>query len=462
MVSWGTSRERPSTRRPPDPLAVTDRKEITPQSLPRSVGRRKRERLWRYGAGAMTPDRNQPQPGLTAGRLAGRVEGIRSFLAVQVMERAWAFERATGQDVISFGVGEPDFGTPPAVASSVHELLGSGRIRYTTPAGMPELREALSSMYAARFGIEVPSRRIFITPGGSGALLLAAAATIDPGDEMLLADPMYPANRNFIHTVGGSVRAIPCGADTNYQLTRDLVAEWWGPHTVGALVASPSNPTGTIVPSAEMRAIVDEVLARDGTLIVDEIYGELVYGRQPESVLSHSSDVFVVNSFSKTWAMTGWRLGWLVCPEWAVDAVTRLTENLYLSPPHAAQVAAHAALQPEVWDIVAERRKEFERRRDRLIEGLEEIGFGIPNVPEGAFYVYAECDRFLPEFGADSYEFAFAMIEKARVAFTPGVDFSDHAGTRHVRFSYTTSMEKIDEGLSRLRAVLRGDKHTIV
>jgi aspartate/methionine/tyrosine aminotransferase len=370
------------------------------------------------------------------------------------MERAWEVERATGRTIISFGVGEPDFGTPAAAGAAATRLIETGRVRYTSPLGMPELRRAISSMYAERFRADVPAERIIITEGASGALMLAMDATTNPGDEILLADPMYPANRNFIATVGARPVGVACDASTNYQLTAELVAHNWTERTRGVLLASPANPTGTLVPDHELRAIADLVSARGGSLFVDEIYAELVYDRTPTSILSYTSDVFVINSFSKTWGMTGWRLGWLVCPEWAVESLDWLTQSLYLSPSHVAQTAAIATFQPSVWEIVAERRHEFETRRNRLIDGLRDIGFGVPNVPEGAFYVYAECDRFLPRFGKESFEFAFSMIEQAGVAFTPGVDFSDHDGHRHVRFSYTTSLEAIDEGLSRLATAL--------
>jgi aspartate/methionine/tyrosine aminotransferase len=387
-------------------------------------------------------------------RLADRVDVIRPFLAVEVMEKAWKRERETGRRVISFGVGEPDFGTPPAAGIAATKLIETGRVRYTSAVGMPELRDAISQMYADRFGADVPARRIIITAGASGALMLAMDVTANAGSDVLLADPMYPANRNFIATVGARPVGIACGAESNYQLTAAAVAEHWTDATTGVLVASPSNPTGTLIPTPELHAIADLVSARGGSFYVDEIYGELVYGRTPSTVLTHTDDVFVINSFSKTWGMTGWRLGWLVCPEWAVDALDRLTQNIYLSPSHVAQAAALGVFQPSVWDLVEERRQEFERRRDRLIDGLRAIGFGIANVPEGAFYVYADCDRFLPRFGVDSFEFAFRMIDEADVAFTPGVDFSDHDGRRHVRFSYTTSMESIDEGLARLATAL--------
>jgi aspartate/methionine/tyrosine aminotransferase len=243
---------------------------------------------------------------------------------------------------------------------------------------------------------------------------------------------------------------VPVGAATNYQLTASLVEEAWTPETAGVLVATPSNPTGTVVAPAELAAVADVVAGRGGTLYVDEIYGELVYDRRPSTVLTHTDDAFVVNSFSKTFGMTGWRLGWLVVPGWAADAVTALAQNLYISPPAPAQHGAVAALTPDGWAEVAARRLAFQARRDRLVTGLREIGFGVPVRPEGAFYVYADCSPF----DDDSARFARRLLQDAGVAVTPGLDFGTHEAHRHVRFSYTTSLDQIDEGLERMAAYL--------
>ncbi len=361
-------------------------------------------------------------------------------------ERARAAERAGGLATVSFGLGEPDFGTPTAVVESVRDALTDGRVRYTAPLGLDDLRQAIAAMYAERFSVEVAPQRIVVTTGASSALLLATAATVDRDDEILLADPTYPCNRHFVRTFEGRARTIAVGADTNYQLNRNLVVENWGASTIGVLVASPSNPTGTVIDATELTAIADEVARRDGVLFVDEIYGELVYDVERSTVLSHTDDAFVINSFSKTFGMTGWRLGWLVCPEWAVDAVERLSQNLYISPPHPSQLAGLAALAPAVWAEVERRRLIFLDRRDILVAGLRDVGFGVPIVPQGAFYVYAECDRFAD----DSYDLAVGLIDELAVVTTPGIDFGTADAARHLRFSYTTSMEQITEGLERL------------
>jgi aspartate/methionine/tyrosine aminotransferase len=391
-----------------------------------------------------------PEPSLDP-RLAQRMDVVERFHAVDVMERAWQRERETGRPVISFGVGEPDFGSPSQVVEAATRAIASGQVRYTSTSGPIELREAIANSYAERFGVTIPASRIVVTIGASAALTLACIATVNPGDTVMMADPSYPANRNFVRAASGEPQLVPVESTTNYQLTRDHVAQQWTERTRGVLLASPANPTGTIIAEPELHAIADEVSARGGVLYADEIYGELVYDRAPSTLLAHTDDAFIINSFSKTFGMTGWRLGWMVCPQWALDAVQRLTDNLYLSLPYPSIKAGVAAFQPAVWAIVEERRQEFERRRDLLVAGLRDLGFGVPVVPQGAFYVYAECDSFTD----DSFAFAYNMIEHAGVAATPGKDFGTHAGARHLRFSYTTSQANIEEGLARMAAYLR-------
>jgi aspartate/methionine/tyrosine aminotransferase len=382
--------------------------------------------------------------------LAARMARVRPFRVVEVMERAWALER-TGRSVVRLLAGEPDFGTPPQVVEAATRAIATGQVHYTSSLGILPLREAISGYYADRFGVDVPLRRVVVTTGASGALLLALAATVDRDEEVLLTDPGYPCNRNLLPLFEGRARGVPVSVGANYQLTADLVARHWGDATRGVLVASPSNPTGTVVPPAELAAVVDEVHARGGVCYVDELYGELVYDRPPATVLAQREDLFVVNSFSKTFGMTGWRLGWMVVPDWAVDAVERLAQNVYISPPVPAQHGALAAFTPAVWDLVEERRRAFQRRRDVLVAGLRDIGFGVPVTPQGAFYVYAECDRF----AADSAELVQRLLVEAGVAATPGDDFGEHEAHRHLRFSYTTALEQVTEALDRMATLLR-------
>jgi aspartate/methionine/tyrosine aminotransferase len=384
--------------------------------------------------------------------LSRRTAAITPFRVVDVMEAAWAAERA-GRSVVHLEVGEPDFGTPAPVVEAATKAIADGRVRYTSSLGIPDLREAISGYYADRFGVDVPARRVVVTTGASGALLLALAATVDPDHEILLADPGYPCNRNLIRLCEGVPVGIPVGAGTDYQLTADLVAGRWAERTRGVLLASPSNPTGTLVAPKELAAIAAEAGERGGVCFVDEIYGELVYDRPPATVLASpglddTGMPFVVNSFSKTFGMTGWRLGWMVCPDWALPAVEALAQNAFIAPPAPAQYGGLAAFTPEVWAVVEERRKAFAARRDVLVEGLRVAGFGVPVMPQGAFYVYARSDGL----DGDSMRLARRLLDEAGVAAVPGCDFGDHEPEAHLRFSYTTALDQIDEGVRRLTA----------
>jgi aspartate/methionine/tyrosine aminotransferase len=382
-------------------------------------------------------------------RLAARMDDIEPFRVVEVMEAAWELE-AAGRSVVWLVAGEPDFGTPAPVVDAAARAAAHGHVHYTASLGIPALRHAISAYYAERFGVDVPVERVAVTTGASGALLMALAATVDDGGEVVLTDPGYPCNRTFVRLNGGVPVGVPVDADTNYQLTAELVDKVWTERTAGVLLATPSNPTGTVVAPAELVAIADAVAERQGTLYVDEIYGELVYDRSPTTVLAHTDDAFVINSCSKTFGMTGWRLGWMVVPPWAVDAVRTLAQNMYISPPAPAQHGALAAFTPEVWAVVEDRRQAFLERRDLLVGGLRSIGFGVPARPEGAFYVYADISAF----DADARAFARRLLHDAGVAVTPGLDFGTHGADRHVRFSYTTSLEQIQEGLDRMAAYL--------
>ena len=384
--------------------------------------------------------------------LARRTRTIQPFRVVDVMEAAWAAERA-GRSIVHLEVGEPDFGTPPAVVEAATKAIADGRVRYTSSLGLPELRETISGYYADRFGVDVPARRIVVTTGASGALLLALAATVDRDDEVLLADPGYPCNRNLIRMCEGVPVGVPVGAGSDYQLTAGLVDHHWNERTRGVLLASPSNPTGTLVAPAELAAVAAGAEGRGGVCFVDEIYGELVYDREPATILAAPGILdrgtpFVVNSFSKTFGMTGWRLGWMVCPDWALPAVEALAQNAFIAPPAPAQYGGLAAFTPEVWATVEQRRQAFAARRDVLLDGLRTAGFGVPVTPQGAFYIYARSDGLDP----DSMSLARRLLDEAGVAAVPGCDFGDHEPQAHLRFSYTTSLDQIAEGVRRLMA----------
>jgi aspartate/methionine/tyrosine aminotransferase len=381
--------------------------------------------------------------------VARRMAGIEPFHVMDVLVKARELE-ARGRDVVHMEIGEPDFPTPAPVVEAALRAAENGEVFYTPAMGLPELRQAISDWYRARDGVEVPASRIVVTPGASGALLLACGVTVDPGDQVLMADPGYPCNRHFVRFCEGEALGIPVGPERAYQLDAERVAQSWNPRARGVLLASPSNPTGTLVPEPQMRAIFEEVRGRGGVLIVDEIYHGLTYGGEAGTALAISDEIFVVNSFSKYFNMTGWRLGWLVAPERYAREVDKLAQNLFISASTVAQRAALAAFAPQTVAILEGRRGEFRRRRDFLVPALRELGFGVPLTPEGAFYVYADCSGFT----ADSQRFALDLLEQAGVAITPGLDFGRHRPEAHVRFAYTTSLERLAEGVERLRRFL--------
>lgn len=391
-------------------------------------------------------DQSASQTSLCA---TARVREIDSFYVMEVLARAKALE-AAGRDIIHMELGEPDFDTPGPILEAGQRALAAGRTRYTPATGVMALREAIAGYYQRRYGLHVGPERIIITTGSSGALLLAMATVVDPGDEVLLADPGYPCNRHFVRFVEGRAVGVPVTADSAYQLTAAHVREHATPATRGVLVATPSNPTGTTLSAPEMAAIHHETWQRDIHLLVDEIYQGLVYDGADFSALSLGEDLLVINSFSKYFGMTGWRLGWLVAPEHLVPELDRLAQNLFISAPTISQYAALAAFEPATLEVLDARRDAFRKRRDFLVPALRDLGFGIPVEPTGAFYVYADCSPFTE----DSYAFCFDLLERTGVAVTPGRDFGAHGAARHIRFSYTTSLTRLEEGVERLAGYL--------
>ena len=382
--------------------------------------------------------------------LARRMAEIEPFHVMALLARARELE-AQGRSIIHMEIGEPDFPTPEPVCRAGMRVIEKGELYYTPAPGLPQLREAIAAYYRSRYGVELSPARILVTTGASAALLLACAVLIDPGDEVLLADPGYPANRHFVRLMEGVPRAVPVDATDGYQLAPQHLERHWGPRSVAALVASPSNPTGTLVSTERLSAMADFAGERGGTLIVDEIYHGLVYEGVYTTALAHSDDVFVVNSFSKNFQMTGWRLGWLVAPERYLGELDKLAQNLYLAAPTPSQHAALAAFEPETLAILEARRKEFKARRDYLVPALRGLGFDIPVTPQGAFYVYAGCGGLT----RDSFAFAIEILEQAGVAIAPGIDFGANAPERHVRFAYTNSIERLREGVSRIAKFLK-------
>jgi len=379
-------------------------------------------------------------------RSASRLADIAPFHVMELLTRAKAME-AAGHDVIHMEVGEPDFPTPAPIVEAAQRAIADGRMFYTPALGIPELREAISRFYQERYGIDVPASRIAVTAGASGALTLALACLVEPGSEWLLTDPGYPCNRHFVRAFEGCPVSIPVDADSNFQPTPAHLERYWNEKTTGALFASPANPTGTMLDGPALDALAQFVRGRNGQLIVDEIYHGLTYEGTAPTALAAGDDIFVVQSFSKYFQMTGWRLGWLVVPERFVRDIEKLAQNLFISPSTPAQLAALAAFTPATQEILEARRAEFGRRRDFLAPALADLGFQLNARPQGAFYIYADCSRLT----GDSERFARDLLERAAVACTPGIDFGSHAPSRHLRFAYTTNCDRLAEAIERIR-----------
>jgi len=377
---------------------------------------------------------------------ASRLADIEPFHVMELLTRAKQLE-AEGRDIIHMEVGEPDFPTPAPIVEAAQRAIAGGRMFYTPALGLPELRAAISQFYATRYGTDVPASRIAITAGASGALTLALACLVEPGSEWLLTDPGYPCNRHFIRAFGGIPIEIPVDADSNFQPTAADVDRYWSKNTRGALFASPANPTGTMLSVVEIEALAEIIRRRDGQLIIDEIYHGLTYESEAPTALAAGDDIFVIQSFSKYFQMTGWRLGWMVVPERFMRDIEKLAQNLFISPSTPAQYAALAAFTPETIGLLEQRRAEFRRRRDFLAPALATLGFKLSAVPQGAFYIYADCSALTD----DSDRFARELLESAGVAITPGLDFGSHAPERHLRFAYTTGIERLQEAADRIR-----------
>ena len=383
--------------------------------------------------------------------IATRMSAIQPFHVMALLARARELE-AAGRSIVHMEIGEPDIVTPQPVIDAGMQALAEGRTHYTPSVGLPALRERIAAFYTERYGVTVASQRVVITPGASAALQLVMAVLVNPGDTVLMADPGYPCNRNFVFLLNGEPLGIPVDASTQYQPDVQQVRAAWRDNVSALLVASPSNPTGTLLGPDALRALHAEVAARDASLVVDEIYHGLTYDAPAATALSISDDIFVINSFSKYFGMTGWRLGWLVAPQDVVPEIDKLAQNLFLAAPTLSQYAALTAFEPQNIAILEERREVFQQRRDYLLPALRELGFRIPTTPGGAFYLYADCSRFTD----DSYAFSQQLLEDAGVAITPGIDFGVHNPEQHVRFAYTTSLENLQEGVRRLRTFVGG------
>lgn len=391
-------------------------------------------------------------------KLASRLDHIEPFYVMECAKAAAELARSPacdarlgGEPMIFLNIGEPDFTAPPLVQDAADRALRAGRTQYTDATGLPELRERISAWYATRFGLQIAPRRIIVTAGASAALQLACLALVDRDDEVLLPDPSYPCNRHFVAAAEGLPVLLPASSEARFQLDAAGVEAAWSARTRGVLLASPSNPTGTSIDPDEMGRIVATVRAHGGFTLVDEIYLGLSFDeRYSHSALVHGDDVISINSFSKYFSMTGWRLGWLVVPEVLVPAIEKLAQNLYICPSSVAQHAALACFEPDSIAEYERRRSEFRARRDFLVPALNDLGLTVPVLPDGAFYAWADCSRHNPS----SWDFVFDMMRRAHVALTPGRDFG-HAGTeRFVRLSYASSMAQLHEAVERLRRAL--------
>lgn len=378
-------------------------------------------------------------------RPARRLADIEPFHVVELLTRARQLE-SEGRDIIHMEVGEPDFPTPEPIARAAAAAIQGGKTLYTQALGLPELRTAIADFYRERYGVAVSASRIAITNGASGALNLAFAALANPGDEWLLADPGYPCNRHILRTYEGCPISMPVGPDSNFQPTPAMLRQYWNEKTAGLLVASPANPTGTLLTLAEIEALAAVCRDKQGHFLVDEIYHGLTYEIAAPTACAAGDDIWVINSFSKYFQMTGWRLGWMVIPEAYVRDVEKLAQNLVLCPSTPAQYAALAAFAPDTIAILEARRAEFRRRRDFLAPALEAIGFRVTARPEGAFYLYCDCS----DLADDSFTLARDLLEKAGVAATPGLDFGSNAPEKHIRFAYTTGIPRLAEAVERL------------
>jgi aspartate/methionine/tyrosine aminotransferase len=392
-------------------------------------------------------------------RIARRAQRIEPFYVMEVAKAASTLAREVARSdapMIFLNIGEPDFTAPPLVQAAAERAVHEGRSQYTDATGLGALRERISGWYAERFGLRVPASRIVVTAGASAALQLACLALIEAGDEILMPDPSYPCNRHFVSAAEGTAVMLPTTAAERFQLSADQVAAAWGDRTRGVLLASPSNPTGTSIEPAELRRIHEVVSARGGITLVDEIYLPLSYdARYGQSALALSDDIISINSFSKYFSMTGWRLGWLVVPEALVPVVERLAQNLYICPSTIAQHAALACFEAESLAEYERRRAEFKARRDYFIPALNALGLTVPVMPDGAFYAWADCTQACARLGVkDSWDLSFALMQQAHVAVTPGRDFGSADTGRFIRFSTANALPQLQQAVARLQTLL--------
>ena len=384
-------------------------------------------------------------------RVAERARAIAPFQVMRILAQARALE-AAGRHVCHLEIGEPDFGTPPSVVEAARSALDAGLDRYTAAAGMPALREAIAAYYGRRYGAEIDPRRIIVTPGASGALQLALFGLLDPGDGVLIGAPSYPCYRQLAALCGARVSFAPLSAEDGFAMTPELLRTHWVPGTRALIVGTPANPTGAVLDPGQLEGLYALCRDRGAALIVDEIYQGLVFDAPDCTALAlPEPGLYVVNSLSKYFGMTGWRLGWIIAPQAAVCALERLAQNLFIAAPTLAQHAARVALEPALDPVLQARRETLAGRRDLLWTGLRRLGFEIPVLPRGAFYIYATLPRAIP---ADAPAFCAEMLAQVGVAATPGADFAEHGAERQIRFAYARPDEELEEALQRIACFL--------
>ena len=381
-------------------------------------------------------------------RISKRLERVESFHVMSLMAEAKRLE-AQGNHVIHMEMGEPDFSTPAPIVEAGIAALQAGITHYTPTLGLPALREAIAEFYKNEYQVSVESEQIIITPGSALALQLVLTLMVSDADQVAIADPAYPSTHNLVNLLGGSVLQIPVSEDSSWQLNIELLKQHWNESINAVLIASPSNPTGTILEDQELQKISSFCADKGVFLLVDEIYHGLVYSQVPRTAVGINENTFVINSFSKFYGMTGWRVGWIVAPKNYLSELNKLAQHTFLAAPTPSQYAALAAFQTNTQEILIERREEFRKRRDYLINALESIGFGIRVKPAGAFYIYADSSAF----SDNSYEFTCKILSEKHVAFTPGIDFGVAGANQHVRFAYTTNLENLKIGIERLASL---------
>ncbi|MDO6561630.1 aminotransferase class I/II-fold pyridoxal phosphate-dependent enzyme [Paraglaciecola chathamensis] len=385
-----------------------------------------------------------------------RAQAISPFFAMAFGAKAAALE-AQGHHVIKFNIGEPDFGAPPDVLLAMQSLATTTSLPYTSALGLPELRAAIAGFYKTAHNVDIDPVRVVVTAGASAALLLLSAAFVDGGDNVIMGDPSYPCNRQFIKSFGGNVQLVPTTADSRFQLNMHLLEKHWHSGTRGLMLATPSNPTGTAVAPDELQAMCEFAKDRGAWRIIDEIYLNLHHGEpdyKPVTALSFDDEALVINSFSKYFGMTGWRLGWCVVPEQAVPVMERMAQNYYICPSTLAQKAALECFTPASIAVCESRRAMLKSRKELIIAGLAQCGLHVPVQPDGAFYVYID----VRPTGLSAMDFCERALQEAHVALTPGNDFGEHQGDHYVRLSFASAENELTEGLQRLERFMKSLK----